>query len=211
MRARLALLAALLLACKPLSPDTTSNALPAAALPAARTPAALASATPEPRPALLTARQSRLVEGARSTVGDLYDAGYYAGGPPPEGRGACTDVVYAALKRDGLDLQAAMEKDIAARPDGYPSLRDANIDYRWAPNQIVWFRRHMKALPLDSDFEPGDVVYWSLLDDGVADHCGIVSDRMEGDQRLVIHNFPPACREDAALRSWVLVGHFRRL
>ena len=160
-------------------------------------------------PLALSPRQVRLLQGARSTIGDRYDAGYYAGGPPPPGLGACTDVVYAALKAAGLNLQDEMEKDIAGRRDGYPSLRDANIDYRWAPNQIVWFSRRTKKRPNDADFQPGDVVFWSLLNDGVADHCGIVSDQQGSRGPLMIHNFPPACREDDALFSWPIVGHFR--
>lgn len=165
---------------------------------------ALLAAAPE-----LSSRQRALLEGARSTLGDLYDDGYYAGGPPPKGRGACTDVVYAAFLKAGLNLQEAMEKDIRQRPGGYPNLGDRNINYRRAPNQIVWFRRHMKSLPLDSGYQPGDVVFWSLRDDGVADHVGIVSHRKSGRDYLVIHNFPPASREDNALRTWTIVGHFR--
>lgn len=200
---------ALLLGCQAPPQQPLSGNLPSA--PATVQPSPPLTATPESSGlVVLTPRQSRLVEGARSTLGDRYDAGYYAGGPPPKGLGACTDVVYAAFKNDGTNLQTEMEKDIAAHPEGYPSLRDANIDYRWAPNQTVWCSRHMRALPKESDFQAGDVVYWSLLDDGVADHCGIISDRVENGQPLVIHNFPPACREDAALHNWRIVGHFRR-
>lgn len=168
-----------------------------------------AVSTPSPLPPL-TRRQKRLVKGARGTLGDLYDAGYYAGGPPPKGRGACTDVVYAAFLADGLNLQTEMEKDIARQPDGYPSLRDANIDYRWAPNQIIWFRRHAKELPKDKDFQPGDVVFWNLAGDGVADHVGVISDARGVLGYKVIHNFPPACREDELLFAWKIMGHFRR-
>jgi uncharacterized protein YijF (DUF1287 family) len=150
--------------------------------------------------------------GARATVGDVYDAGYYAGGPPPKGMGACTDVVWAAYKADGLNLQDAMEEDIRAQHSGYPNLRDRNIDYRWAPNLIVWFSRHAVKVANGSDFQAGDVVFWSLTNDGVADHVGIVSDQIGAATRdpMVIHNIPPACREDEALRSWTIVGHFRR-
>lgn len=211
MKKALALLtSATLLGCGVVSPQSIASSGTAVAV--TPTPVTVPTSQPVPivRTPKLTARQTRLLKGARSTVGDRYDAGYYSDGPPPKGLGACTDVIYAAFKADNLNLQSEMEKDIAARPTGYPSLRDRNIDYRWAPNQIVWFGRHMKALPKDGDFQAGDVVYWSLLDDGVADHCGIISDRTDGGQPLVIHNFPPACREDRALHTWPIVGHFRR-
>ena len=164
----------------------------------------LPTSTPTPSPAL-TDTQSKILSGARSTLGDIYDDAYYGGGPPPKGRGACTDVVYSACLANGLNLQDAIEQDIRQRPQGYPNLGDRNINYRRAPNLIVWFERHQLTLPIDQDFQPGDVVFWSLRDDGVADHVGIVSE-IPGQ---VIHNFPPQCREDAALHSWTIAGHYR--
>jgi uncharacterized protein len=153
----------------------------------------------------LSVRQLQLLKGARSTLGDIYDDAYYAGGPPPAGRGACTDVVYASYLEAGTDLQVAIEDEIAQRPSGFPSLGDRNINYRRCPNLIVWFRRHATDLSVDGDFQPGDVVFWSLLDDGVADHVGIVSDK----PGYIIHNFPPRSREDRSLHKWRIVGHFR--
>ncbi len=166
------------------------------------------SSRPSSRP--LSVRQIRLLQGARGTLGAQYDDGYYGGGPPPKGRGACTDVIYEAYLADGLDLQQAIEEDISRAPQEYPNLGDANINYRRAPNLIVWFERHMKPLPKDRDFQPGDVVFWNLTGDGVADHVGLVSDRAGKRAQLVIHNFPPACREDDALWKWTVVGHYRR-
>ena len=161
---------------------------------------------PAPTPPVqLSDTQTALLRGARSTLGNVYDDAYYGGGPPPEGRGACTDVIYSAYLAAGTDLQDAIERDILDRPAGYPNLGDRNINYRRAPNLIVWFERHTQSLPLDSDFQPGDVVFWSLLDDGVADHVGLVSD----EPGYVIHNIGPRCREDASLDSWTVLGHFR--
>lgn len=169
-------------------------------------PAVLASVSPTPTSTpQLNPAQTRLLEGARSTLGDVYDDAYYGGGPPPEGRGACTDVIYSACLANGLNLQEAIEKDISQQPQGYPNLGDRNINYRRAPNLIVWFQRHQISLPLDSDFQAGDIVFWSLTNDGVADHVGIVSDQ----PGQVIHNFPPRSREDAELHSWTIEGHFR--
>ncbi|MBI3924382.1 MAG: DUF1287 domain-containing protein [Armatimonadetes bacterium] len=158
----------------------------------------------------LSARQKKLLQGARSCLGDAYDAGYYEGGPPPRGRGACPEVVYYALKAAGIDLQERVDQDILAHPELYPNRRDRNIDYRWCPNLIVWFRRHTTRLPLDGPWQAGDVVFWSLLDDGVADHVGMVSDRQSHrGASCVVHNFPPRCTEEPVLSRWRIVGHFR--
>lgn len=161
--------------------------------------------TPTPSGPTLSPHQAQLLGGARSTLGDRYDDGYYAGGPPPAGRGACTDVVYQACLAGGLNLQESIEQDISRNPGGYPNLGDRNINYRRAPNLIVWFKRHTLNLSTDKDFRPGDIVFWSLLDDGVADHVGVVAER-EG---FVIHNVGPRCSEDRSLYSWPILGHFR--
>lgn len=144
---------------------------------------------------LLATPEEKLIEGARSCLGDRYDAAYYAGGPPPRGRGACTDVLYYAFKRIGVDLQKGVDR--------LPDTPDPNIDYRRCPTLIRWFQLHTQKLPNDPDFQPGDVVFWSLTGDGVADHCGIVS------YKKVVHNFPPRCTEEAVLHRWPVVGHFR--
>lgn len=158
-----------------------------------------------PKMVKLTPLQSKLIQGARSTLGDVYDDGYYAGGPPPAGRGACTDVIYSAFLAAGVNLQDRLEEDVARNRTGYPSLGDRNINYRRAPNLIVWFERHSRSLPLDSDFAPADVVFWSLQNDGVADHVGLVS----LGEDMVVHNIGPACCEEPALRAFKIVGHFR--
>ena len=151
-----------------------------------------------------------LVAGARTCVGERYDAGYYAGGPPPRGRGACPEVIYYAFRAAGRNLQKEVNADIRRQPRGYPLLRDDNIDYRWCPNLIVWCGRHLQKRPTNGDWRAGDIVFWSLEGDGVADHVGIISDRRAPSGRpLVIHNFPPAGREDDALATWMRVGHFR--
>lgn len=198
----------ILLACGGCRPQgNLEQRATAAPSPAASSPRTSARAPSSPA---LPPTARAIVDGARSCLGDVYDDGYFAGGPPPRGRGACTDVLYWSLLRVGVNTQKALNADARRAPRGYPNLRDDNIDYRWAPDLIVWFRRHTRALPLDADWAAGDVVFWSLTNDGVADHCGIVSDRAASAGRpLVIHNFPPACREDDALHGWTIVGHFR--
>lgn len=145
-----------------------------------------------------------LVAGARTRLGDQYDSGYYAAGHPPQGKSACVDVLYYACQRVSLDLQEQVDRDLSAHPELYPSLRDRAINHRWAPNLIVWFRRHWIVLPNDADWQKGDVVFWSLTDDGVADHCGLVTE-----PPWVIHQFPPQCCEHPVLLGWKVMGHFR--
>jgi uncharacterized protein YijF (DUF1287 family) len=159
---------------------------------------------------------SAIVSGARKCVGNIYDAGYYSGGPPPKGRGACTDVLYYAFLKAGVNLQSEIDSDISRNPAGYPNIRDRNIDYRWCPNLIIWYSRYASRKPTAvnaltlSEWKAGDVVFWSIVRDGVADHCGIISDvRTPRGVPLVIHNFPPRCTEDDVLTRWMIVGHFR--
>ncbi|ODT69858.1 hypothetical protein ABS71_08840, partial [bacterium SCN 62-11] len=127
------------------------------------------------------ARERTIVTAARTCLGDRYDANRYEGGPPPRGRGACTDVIYWGYK-PLLDLQRAVNRDVAAHPGAYSGRPDSDLDYRWCPKLIVWFRRHALSLPLEvnwstlATFRPGDVVFFDD-GDGVAGHVGIVSER----------------------------------
>ncbi len=164
----------------------------------------------------LTGRQKALLSGARSCLGDRYDAAYYRGGPPPKGRGACTDVLYYAFLRTGVNLQDEVDRDIRSSPRLYPAKGDRNIDYRRCVNLIVWFKGFAKSHTLRRDtkmlvqWQPGDVVFWSWSDDHGADHCGIISDRKNAKGvPLVIHNLGPTCVENDVLRNWEAIGHFR--
>ena len=150
--------------------------------------------------------QIALLRGARSRLGDRYDDSYVVGGFPPKGRSACVDVLVSACLEVGVNLQDSIAQEIGA----YPSRRDRDIDHRWAPNLRVWFQRHWSALSLSQDYRPGDIVFWNLTGDGVADHCGVISDRPGASgQPAVIHQFPPACVEEDCLGNWAIVGHFR--
>ncbi|MGV8122591.1 MAG: DUF1287 domain-containing protein [Candidatus Xenobiia bacterium LiM19] len=168
-------------------------------------------------PETLSEKQKELLKGARSTLGDRYDSGYYAGGPPPKGRGACTDVLYYALLKAGLNLQNAVDDDKRKYSSLYSGIRDRNIDYRRCPNLVVWFKGYTKTLTTKvnksslSKWKPGDIVIWTFSKNGVtADHCGIISDKESSKGiPLVIHNFPPMSKEEDVLMSWRIVGHFR--
>jgi hypothetical protein len=52
-----------------------------------------------------------IVNGARQEVekGTVYDGSYFQGGYPPEGRGACTDVIWRAFKTAGYDLKKMVD------------------------------------------------------------------------------------------------------
>ena len=164
----------------------------------------------------LPKKQKLLLDGARSRLGDIYDASYYSEGEPPEGKSACVDVVYYAYKKIDVDLQKKVNADLRANPSLYPAKGDYAINHRRCPNLIVWFKRFTKNLTKKTDkknlsqWKPGDVVFWSLTDDGVADHVGIISEKKKNNGiPLVIHQFPPVCKEEDVLKDWVIMGHFR--
>lgn len=159
-------------------------------------------------------REALIVKGARSCLGDVYDSEYFEGGPPPRGRGACTDVVYWAYLPT-LDLQSAVDEDRKALPEAERSKVDRNIDYRWCPTLIEYFQRHALSLPTEVTwrtvltFRPGDVIFY---DDhrGAVGHVGIVSSHWSFDGKpLLIHNPGPHAVEENALTSNRIVGHFR--
>jgi len=178
--------------------------------------------SPSPSPAhsaeyyKLPKKQRLLLDGARSRLGDVYDADYYVEGEPPKGRSACVDVVYYAYLETGINLRDEVDRDLRANPSIYPAKGDYAINHRRCPNLIVWFRGFAKELTKKTDkknlseWKPGDVVFWSLTNDGVADHVGIISEIKTKDGiPLVIHQFPPACTEEDVLNRWTIMGHFR--
>jgi len=149
-----------------------------------------------------------------------YDSAYCRGGYPPDGAGACTDVVWRALREAGYDLKSLIDVDIAAGPSSYPRVGghpDPNIDFRRVPNLIVFFTRHAQSLttavvPGDPeslvDWQPGDIVIFAAP----MAHVGVVSDRRRLDGvPLVIHNAGPWASESDILTRWPtpVTHHFR--
>ena len=152
---------------------------------------------------------------------------YFPGGDPPDDRGVATDLVIRAFRNAGYDLKELINTDIAESPAEYPLWRweqvvgDSNIDYRRAENMVVFFKKYGKELTnvIDKDdesntreWEPGDVVFWEFTDDEFADHCGILSDRLNNENYpLVIHNYynPVFATEQDVLERWVILAHFR--
>jgi uncharacterized protein YijF (DUF1287 family) len=143
---------------------------------------------------------------------------HYPGGDVARDHGVCTDVVIRSFRAAGYDLQKLIHEDMKSHFSAYPrnwglTRPDTNIDHRRVPNQMVFFRRFGKTLPLGTTgapaatWQPGDVIYWKL--NSGLDHCGVVSDtRNKAGLPLVIHNLGRTAEEDV-LTAWKITGHFR--
>ena len=175
-------------------------------------------------PALAEIRPQQLVRDARSQIGVTmsYDPAYrkiaFPMGDVPLSTGVCTDVVIRALRGQGVDLQALVNKDMKAAWAAYPKIwglqkPDGNIDHRRVPNLEVFFRRHGQSLSLSdkATFKAGDIVTWRLPQSNLP-HIGIVSDKRAADGTpLIIHNIGRGTREENVLFAYPLKGHFRYL
>lgn len=162
------------------------------------------------------------VAGARQEVDNhtIYDGSYYQQGYPPEGRGACTDVIWRAFRQGGYDLRAMVDEDIRKDPGEYGETGqhpDSAIDYRRVQNLQVFFQRHGKVLttelkPGDKtnliEWQPGDIVVFALPQE----HIAIISDRRRRDGvPYIIHNAGPLASEADYLQHWPtpIIYHFR--
>lgn len=190
-----------LTACQP-SPSATGSETATESAPPVRT---------EP---VLQPYAAKLVEGARKQLitPAKYDGRYqkipYPNGDVKADRGVCTDVVIRAFRHAGLDLQKAVQDDNRAKKYPFILAADPNIDHRRCPNLSTYFSRHGQTLANDSDWQPGDVVFWKLAFG--KDHVGVVSDGVAASGRLmVIHNIGPTVSEQDCLASWKVVGHYR--
>jgi uncharacterized protein len=150
-----------------------------------------------------------------------YDPAYsrlpFPGGDVPRARGVCTDVLIRAYRDAfGVDLQALVNADMRRAFGAYPrrwGLRrpDVNIDHRRVPNLQTFLSRKGAARTVTgnaTDWLPGDI-FTSMID-GRLPHTGIVSDRRgAGGRPLVIHNIGQGAREEDALFTYPLTGHYR--
>ena len=175
-------------------------------------------------PALAEIRPQQLVRDARGQIGVTmsYDPAYrkiaFPMGDVPLSTGVCTDVVIRALRGQGVDLQALVNKDMKPACAAYPKIwglqkPDGNIDHRRVPNLEVFFRRHGQSLSLSdkTTFKAGDIVTWRLPQSNLP-HIGIVSDKRAADGTpLIIHNIGRGTREENVLFAYPLKGHFRYL
>lgn len=163
---------------------------------------------------VLATHAAKLVASARDqlTWGTHYDGRYvaikYPGGDVDRDRGVCTDVVIRAYRAAGLDLQKLICEDKKKARSAYPAGKlDPNIDHRRVPNMVAFFRRKGGSLPVEKDWQAGDLVWWKL--DSGLNHVGLVTDRRgpSGDF-MVIHNLSTP-REEDCLKSWKVYGHYR--
>lgn len=163
-----------------------------------------------------------LVNGARQEVerGTRYDASFYSGGYPPEGKGACTDVIWRAFKVAGYDLKAMLDEDIKNYPQAYGATGkkpDPEIDFRRVKNQQVFLKRYGQELTTEvterdvenlKQWQPGDIVIFGPP----YEHIGIISDqRLRSGVPLVIHNGGPRASEANVLQNWPskIIHHYR--
>lgn len=154
-----------------------------------------------------------LVESARNQIGIVtkYDNQYYNGGYPPEGRGACTDVIERALMDQGYDLKNKIDKDMLNFPEEYPYKSDPNINYWRVVNLKIFFDRYFEKIDLEQDWQPGDIVTYDQIPGGLW-HIAILSDKKNKDGiPLLIHNYGRGVTEDDFLFKWpaAITGHYR--
>lgn len=156
------------------------------------------------------------------TLTFTYDPTYvrlaYPGGDVPLERGVCTDVVIRAFRKGGVDLQKEVHEDMALDFAAYPQkwgMRgpDSNIDHRRVPNLMKFFERKNRSLPLTTDpadFEPGDVVSWTLGEPGPT-HVGLVTNLYSPrtGHYLIVHNIGRGAQIEDVLFSWHMTGHYR--
>ncbi len=145
---------------------------------------------PDPLDVLIGARKL-LANGAAYI--ETYRTLKYPNGDVPRTEGVCTDTIIRAMRNAGLDLQQAVHEDIAAAPRAYPMVKKANshIDHRRVKTLLPWFKRHLKSVPVDAPWLPGDIVFLDTFPSRAGpDHVGILSDRVNAEGvPLVINNW----------------------
>lgn len=158
-----------------------------------------------------------LIRAAEGQVGvvTVYDPAYVAldfpGGDVAPERGVCTDVLIRALRvAHGIDLQAAVNRDMKANFANYPrnwglKTTDRNIDHRRVPN-LARLMDRMGAAVTD-DVLPGDVVTTMLP--GNLPHVMIVTDRMGAQGPMVVHNIGAGTQVEDRLFAFPHTGHYR--
>lgn len=150
-----------------------------------------------------------------------YDPSYfsisYPNGDVPADKGVCTDVVIRTYRKVGIDLQKEVHEDMKVNFSVYPKIwgltrPDTNIDHRRVPNLMVFFERFGTVLPITKeaeDYEPGDIVCWSL--GGAITHIGMVSHTksLDGKRPLIVHNIGAGQVLQDCLFDYKIIGHYR--
>jgi uncharacterized protein YijF (DUF1287 family) len=162
----------------------------------------------------------KIAQAALEQVGmtSIYAPGYiklrYPGGDIPREQGVCTDIIIRAFRKIDIDLQKEVHEDMVKHFKEYPkywnmNVPDPNIDHRRVPNLMKFFQRCGKALRLDSEYKPGNIVAWQL-EHGLF-HIGIVSaEIVPGERRYyMIHNIGAGAQKEDVLHEFKIIGHYR--
>lgn len=137
----------------------------------------------------------------------------YPEGDVPANIGVCTDVIIRAYRSINIDLQKLVHEDILVNKAEYDKRKyygkkiDSNIDHRRTFNLRTFFTRKGAKQPIDSDYLPGDIVFWDIA----AGHVGIVIDIKvpKTNRYYVVHNI--CCGpiiEDFLYRAKI-IDHYR--
>ncbi len=165
-----------------------------------------------------------ILQGAKEDIGvtTSYSGAYFFGGYPPEGVGACTDVISKALKKAGYDLKGMVDADIQMRRADYSIDKpDPNIDFRRVANLVPFFKLYADSLttriiPSNQDnliqWQAGDIVVYDKSIFTKTMHIGIVSDKRTWyGVPYIIHNYSSGTVESNLLNFWPapIIHHFR--
>lgn len=137
----------------------------------------------------------------------------YPGGDVPPNIGVCTDVIIRAYRSIDIDLQKLVHEDILANKAKYDKRMyygkkiDSNIDHRRTFNLRTFFTRKDAKQPIDSDYLPGDIVFWDIA----AGHVGIVIDIKvpEANRYYVVHNICCGPKIEDFLYRAKIIDHYR--
>ncbi len=140
----------------------------------------------------------------------------YPWGDVSEDTGVCTDVVIRSFRGLGIDLQSMVHEDMLQAFNAYPSKKiygltkaDPNIDHRRVVNLEAFFERVGAAIPVGSDYQPGDVITWRLS--GGEPHIGVVVNRLDPKtgNPLIVHNLGAGVRAEDLLDYALPHGAYR--
>ena len=197
------------------STSTRATTYNVAALKAAYQPSeALSVAAPPPRvrntPSAAFGNELSNSALARLNPNVEYVAAYkkigYPWGDVSQDTGVCTDVVIRSYRSLGIDLQSMVHEDMRQAFSAYPSRKiyglkkaDPNIDHRRVVNLEAFFERVGAAIPLGSDYQPGDVITWRLS--GGEPHIGVVVNRRDPKtgNPMIVHNLGAGVRAEDLL------------
>lgn len=133
-----------------------------------------------------------------------YKSKYYKGGFPTDEYRVCTDIIWYSLKNAGYDFKSLIDEDIKNNKDAYDEdVGDTNIDFRRVRNILVYLNRNTTKLPIDSDYNPGDIVVYD-------NHIAIVSDKLnKNNENYILHQHMYEPYEYNGLFKKDIIGHFR--